>query len=123
MPFLVNSELVSEEMIREESDRLAGDPGLRAIPDEIERSLRLRQAAEESAIGRLLVQQVAAGDPRPVEPEAIEQEMQRQKAAGGCRSAFDDSLLRRQIELHLRVRRTTGELVASAHRPAKGEIE
>ena len=112
MPFLVNGQLVSEDLIREESGKFAHDPGLENIRDELERSLRLRQMAEESAIGRVLLEQAAVQDPRPIDPHFVELEMGKRTGVG-----------RKQVELQLRVERTVGEMTAAAPAPAPDEIE
>ena len=45
MPYLVNGQLVTEELIREEFERIARDPQWQNIPDLTERARRLRAAA------------------------------------------------------------------------------
>ena len=114
MPYLVNGQAVSEELIRQESERIGRDLRWKTIPDEAERARRLRAAAEYSAIDRVLVEQAAANDPRPIDANAFEQALKRQKLTGGCREAFDDSLLRREIERQFRLQRTSGEMAAGA---------
>jgi hypothetical protein len=80
MPHLVNGQVVSEELIQEELGRIGRDPQWQAVLDPAERAYRLRAAAEQSAQDRILIEQIAAGDPRPVDAVAMEQEVQRQKA-------------------------------------------
>jgi hypothetical protein len=94
MPWLVNGQVVPEQVIREESDRLARDAHWNSFTDERERSRALRSGAESSASERILIEQVAANDPRRIDPDALEQEVERLKSQSGCRSGFDDALIR-----------------------------
>jgi peptidyl-prolyl cis-trans isomerase C len=123
MPYLVNGQAVSEELIRQESERIGRDLRWKTIPDEAERARRLRAAAEYSAIDRVLVEQAAANDPRPIDATAFEQALQRQKLTGGCREAFDDSLLRREIERQFRLQRISTEMAAGAAKATAAEVE
>jgi hypothetical protein len=63
MPYLVNGQLVPEELVREEFGRIGRDPQWQSIPDLTERANRLRAAAEQSAQDRMLIEQIAAGAP------------------------------------------------------------
>src|ERR1039457_3746289 len=123
MPYLVNGQPVPEEWIREEEQRLGHDLRFNAIADKAERERQLRIAAQHSAIDRMLVEQAAARDPRPIDSQAIMQEVQRQKQAGNCRTAFDDSFLRQSVERQFRLQRTHAEMVAGAAQPAAREVE
>lgn len=123
MPYLVNGQLVTEELIREEFGRIGRDPQWQSIPDPIERDHRLRAAAEHCAQDRILIEQVAAKDIRPIDVGLLEQEVARQSAQWGCRTAFDYNELRRVTERNLRVQRIRQELVAGAIKPAVEEIE
>ena len=123
MPYLVNGQPVPEEIIREEFGRIGRDSQWQTIVDPAERAQRLRAAAEQSAQDRILIEQIAAGDPRPVDAIALEQEVLRQKTQRGCRSAFDDRQLRQLTERNLRVQRVRQELVAGAAKPGAAEAE
>ena len=123
MPYLVNGQAVSEELIRQESERIGRDLRWKTIPDEAERARRLRAAAEYSAIDRVLVEQAAANDPRPIDANAFEQALKRQKLTGGCREAFDDTLLRREIERQFRLQRISSEMAAGAAQATPAEVE
>jgi peptidyl-prolyl cis-trans isomerase C len=123
MPYLVNGQALSEELIRQESERIGRDLRWNTIPDETERARRLRAAAEYSAIDRVLVEQAAWSDPRPIDARAFEQALKQQKLTGGCREAFDDSLLRREMERQFRLRRTSSEMAAGAAKPTAEEVE
>jgi len=123
MPYQVNGQLVPEELIREEFGRIGRDPQWQTIPDLAERAQRLRAAAEQCAQDRILIEQAAASDPRPINATALEQEVARQSAQWGCRSAFDHNELRRLTERNLRVQRIRQEMVAVAAKPALEEVE
>jgi len=123
MPFAVNGQLIAEELVRQEAERIGRDLRWRTIPDEAERAKRIRAAAEHSAINRILVQQAATADPRPVDQNAVARETQRLKSQWGCRSGFDDTQLRLSVERGLRMQRTTREMVAEATKPTADQIE
>ena len=123
MPYLVNGQPVPEQWIREEEQRIGHDLRLETIADEAERARQLRIAAEHSAIDRMLVEQAAAQDPRPIDARAVEQEVQRQKQAGNGGAAFDDAFLRQWVERQFRLQRTHAEMVAGAAQPAAREVE
>ena len=123
MPYMVNGQPVPEELIRQESDRLARDVQFQRIANEAERFGRLRAAAEACAVDKILIAQAAASDPRPVDAIALEQEVQRQKAQWGRRSAFDEKELRLGVESQLRLRRIHREMVAGAAKPTPEEVE
>src|SRR5580700_2670415 len=123
MPYLVNGQPVPEELIREEFGRIGRDPRWHSISDLTERAHRLRLAAEQCAQDRMLIEQTAANDPRPIDAAALEQNVARQKAEFGCRVAFNGNDLRRLTEHNLRVQRLRGEMVADASKPSADEIE
>jgi peptidyl-prolyl cis-trans isomerase C len=123
MPYFVNGQPVPEELVRQESERIARDLRWRDISDEAERARRIHAAAEQAAIDRVLVEQAAAGDPRPVDPNMVASEVQRLKGQWGCRAAFDDGQLRQWVERGFRVQRTTQEMVAGAAKPTAPQIE
>ena len=93
---LVNGQPIPNEMIREESQRLGQTPEWQSIPESFEKSLSLRQAAEQCAIDRTLLLQEAEKDPRPIDPALLANELQRRAPgwshrtwrppACGCRS-------------------------------------
>ena len=123
MPYLVNGQPVPEELIRQESERLSRDVQWQSIGDEAERAQRLRAAAESSAADKILIAQVAAGDPRPVDASALGREVQRQKAQWGRRSALDGNQHRRWVESQLRLQRIRQEMVAGAAKPTPEQVE
>jgi peptidyl-prolyl cis-trans isomerase C len=120
---MVNEQPVPEEWIREEEGRVASDMRFKAIADEAERARQTRIAAQNLAIDRMVVEQAAAKDARPVDRHAVELEVQRQKQAGNCRTAFDDTHLRQWVERQFRLQRTHAEMVAGAAPPSAGEVE
>ena len=123
MPFSVNGQLVPEELIRQESERIGRDRQWLAIADEAERARRLRAAAECSAADQILLAQIASADPRPIDSGTPEAEVKRQKTQWACRSGFDDTTLCRFIEHQLRLQRTNREIVAGSPQPTPEQIE
>jgi len=123
MPYLINGQLVPEELIREEFSLIGRDPQWQSIADLQERANRLRVAAEQCAQDRILIEQAAAKDPRPIEPAAVEQEIAKQMAQWDCRAAFDRDELRRLTERNLRIQRIRQEMMAGAILPTLEEME
>jgi peptidyl-prolyl cis-trans isomerase C len=122
MPLIVNGQVVPEELIQRESERLSLDPQWKAIVDVNERSQRLRAMAELASIHRVLVNQEAAADRRPIDAAAVNVELERHKRAAGCPAGFNDAYMRQQIELQLRVQRVERELVAGANKPSGEQV-
>lgn len=110
MPYLVNGQLVPEALIAQESARIARDPHLEAISDLDVRAKRLREAAEQSAADIVLIEQLAESDPRPLDDNQTEQEIQRYVTQSGCRESFDRGELRRLAVKNLRIQRLRQEL-------------
>jgi hypothetical protein len=123
MPYLVNGQLVTDDRIRAEEVRISHRPQWRDIADETVRARRVRAEAEFLAIDVMLVEQIAASDPRPVDPVQIEHQLRMQKAMGNCRSAYDDRQVREWIEWNLRLQRTASEMTARAAKPTPAAIE
>ena len=123
MPYMVNGQPIPEDLVREEERRLGRDPRWTPIPDQATNAAHLRAAAEYSVIARTLVEQAAASDPRPVDPDLIEREVRRAKTEGNCRSAFDDSAVRQWVERQFRLQRTHAEMVAGAAKPTQEEVQ
>jgi parvulin-like peptidyl-prolyl isomerase len=123
MPCLVNGQPVPEEYIRDAEQWISRDPRWQAIADPAERARCVRDAAQRVAADRVLIEQTAAGDPRPIDSRIVEQEVARQKAQWGARTAFDDTHLRRRIELHFRVQRFREETSAGSTEPTAEEVE
>jgi hypothetical protein len=84
MPYSVNGQLVPEELIKEEFGRIGRDPQWNTILDLTDRANRLRAAAEQSAQDRLLIEQAAVSDQRPIDSAEIEEEIRKQRAQWGC---------------------------------------
>ena len=122
MPYYVNGQFVAEWLIREESVRLSRDPQWNTIQDAAERARRLRAAAEHSAQDRILIEQAAAADPRPVDAISLEQEVAQQNAYLGRRTLSEEEV--RDFAKHiLRVRRIREEMVADFVKPTAEELE
>jgi hypothetical protein len=123
MPWEVNGQPVTEELIRQEFGRLGRDPQWQNIADLNERASRLHAAAEHCAQDRLLIEQTAAADPRPIDVGVLEREVSGRRTQWGGPAPLDDSELRRIAELNLRVQRTRHEMVAGAIPPTEEEME
>jgi len=123
MPCFVNGQPVPDEFVREAEHFIGRDPRWQTIADETERAKRLRAAAQQAAADRVLIEQAAARDPRPIDADALAQEAARQKAQWGSRSAFDDTRLRQLVELQFRVHRLREEMADGATGPTAEEIE
>jgi hypothetical protein len=122
MPWLVNDQPVPEELIREEEARIGRHPGWLQIVDPAERARAIRDAAERSACDKVLINQLAAADPRPIDPQLIAQHLPRFLSAhpnGG----FDAPTACKAIEQDLRRQRFLEELTAGAPEPTAEEIE
>ncbi len=123
MPYLVNGQVVTEQVIGEEHQRIARDPQWQTITDEAERARNMRAAAEASAVDRTLIEQLAESDPRPIDPALVEKELDRLKTQSGVRSGFDDAFVRPRLERDLRVRRIGSELIADSPKPSLEDVE
>ncbi|MEO8662688.1 MAG: peptidylprolyl isomerase [Bryobacteraceae bacterium] len=97
MPILVNGEVVPDALIRAEEQRVRVLPEWKAAEEHPEFKMRLRAAAEDGAINRVVLAQAAARVTAPLDETEIDHELARQTAAGGCRSAFDARELRSNI--------------------------
>jgi hypothetical protein len=122
MPILVNGEVIPQELIRDEERRLAQSPEWQAVPDALEKGMRLREVAEASAIDRVLLRQAADRDPRPIDAAVIATHVKHLTATQGCRVLFDEGPLARQIEGQLRLQRTMRDLMGPLGEPTEDEI-
>ena len=122
MPWFVNKQLVPEQLIRQESDRIGRDPQWQSIPNGDERGRQLRAAAERSAIDRVLIEQAALRDPRPVDPESLAREIEKVQASWGP-GGYEDEGMRAFVDRRLRVQRANQELVDSAAPATEEQIE
>jgi peptidyl-prolyl cis-trans isomerase C len=122
MPVLINGELLSKELIREEAQRLNLAPDWRNVPDTPEKRIRLQAAAEPFAIDRVLLRQEAEKDTCPMDPAVVEAEIQGLRTTNGCRVVFDDAHLRQQIERDLRLQRAIQDLLGPVPPPTEQDI-
>jgi len=123
MPYLVNGQLVTEEVVQLQEAQLSRDPRWRGISDEVERGKQLRAAAQAAAVEVVLLEQIAVGDPRPLDPGFIEREVQQQRLMGNCRTLTDESQLRQLIDRQFRLQRTIQEMASNARPPTPEEVE
>jgi peptidyl-prolyl cis-trans isomerase C len=122
MPILVNGEAIPRELIQEEERALAQRPEWREIPDDLEKRMRLREAAEWFAIDRILLRQESEKDRRTVDPALVAAQVERTSASQSCRVLFDDAPLARQVEAQLRLERTMRDLMGPVQPPTEDEI-
>jgi len=119
----VNGQVVTEDIVRAQEAQLRRDPKWQGISDEVERTKRVRAAAEFAAVDVTLFEQAAGRDPRPVDPVSIERELYRQRAMGNCRNIADESRIRQLIERQFRLQRTAHEMTAGAPLPTPDDIK
>jgi peptidyl-prolyl cis-trans isomerase C len=118
MSILVNGELVPDELIRAEVNALKRRPEWQAVPESVERSMRMREAAEQTAVDRILLQQEARKDSGPLDAELVAREMAPHRTG----SAAEDGSLRQTVEAHLRLERTVRGLVGETPKPTPEDI-
>jgi parvulin-like peptidyl-prolyl isomerase len=123
MPYYINGQLLPEEFIRQQAGQIARHPGWNNIADDGERQKRIWADAVRSAQDQALIAQEAGKDPRPIDSQHIEQEVERLKKNGNCRQAYDDSAIRQVVEHGLRVERLLRELTQDVPEPTAEEIE
>jgi len=125
MPVFVNGEPVPNELIRLESERLRSMEDWQhaaASLSEFDFRMQLRTAAEHAAIDKILIIQELRTDTRPLDPVAIEREVERAKAQGGCRPGFDETALREQVDATLRYQRTVRDLSGNLPTPPLDQV-
>ncbi len=123
MPYFVNGELITDARIRAEEVRISQHLKWREIPDEGARAKSIRAEAEFAAIDALLLEQVAARDPRPVDPALVEQQLRALRVVANGRNIPGDGAVRARIGQHLRLQRTAAEMSARAAKPTPATIE
>jgi parvulin-like peptidyl-prolyl isomerase len=123
MAITVNGQRVPEELIREEQQRVASDLRWQSVLESTDREIRMRKAAEQAAVNRMLLEQAAQADPRPVNPAEIQAEAARLMKSAGCRSAYDDTLLRSHVERTIRLSRLVRDFTSRAPSPSAAQVE
>lgn len=123
MPFLVNDELVPDGLVHAEAERLRSHPDFSGIADEVTRRMRIRAAAEDAAINRVLVAQAARKDARPIAAEDIDREIAAFRSANGQHPRFEETALRERVEARLRAKRTLEDMTKCAKAPCSADIE
>lgn len=122
MPILVNGDLVPEEFIREESERAASLAQAEDIADPLERSIRVREAAEAAAIDRTLFRQVRDQLGEPVDSALVEEQLDRLRREAPEGSALDEAALRREIEETIKIEGAFARLIGPIPPARKTEI-
>lgn len=123
MPYLVNGQAVTEERIRREVIRIRFAPRFTAMTDAPARDKCISEAAEFAAIDVLLVEQLTARDPRPVDAQLLESETKKQIAARQGAKGPGETYVRSVVEWNLRLQRTARDLTAGAPKPTTEEVE
>ena len=123
MPVTVNGEVISSEQIHAEENRLRAEEEWRQASDHPEFKMRLRAAAEERIVNRVLLRQAAAACNHPLDGQAVEVELDRQMKGHGCRSAYDARELRAHIEETLRLERVIEAIGGKIALPAEGDLK
>jgi hypothetical protein len=118
MPILVNGELLPEQLIRAEFERLLSHPDFSGISDELEKRQRVRQAAERGAVNRLLLTQEALKDHRPLDEAAVQAAFAEFRTQNGEHAAVDERVLRATAEAQLLVHRKIEEIRREARQPS-----
>jgi len=121
MAILVNGERIEDEAIRQEMEQMR--PALEeAFADEppAEREARLAQWARENAIERVLLNQEARADARPVPEEAVREALEaaRREAA----ATPDEAALGEEVRRRLKVARLLAEAGDRAAEPTEEDI-
>jgi foldase protein PrsA len=109
----VNGETIPQELIELEIERAAKLPGWLSIADAAERDGRIRDAATDSVIDRVLIRQFAESDPAPIESREIEEQLKQRYAQTGFREINRENvakLIEQQLRLERAMRQLTGDL-------------
>lgn len=97
MPLLVNGELLTDEVINREVERLERRPEWKLQPKDSLLQTRLRSAAEQRAVDEILFLQAIKAHGVVASHAAVDAEVTQIRQRSGCRFAFDDSELRAAV--------------------------
>jgi parvulin-like peptidyl-prolyl isomerase len=117
MPILVNGEVLPEQLIHAEFERLLSHPDFLDI-NELEKRRHVRQAAETGAVNRLLLTQEALKDRRPLDEAAVQAAIAEFRTQNGEHAAVDERVLRATVEARLLVHRKIDEIKREARQPS-----
>jgi len=90
------------------------DLSFQAISDLAQRERSVHTSGQIAAIDVMLVEQVAARDPRPVDPALLDQAMQAQRRAGNIRTPGEARTVWQAAEWQLRLYRAAHEMMEKA---------
>jgi parvulin-like peptidyl-prolyl isomerase len=127
MPWLVNGELVDDATIREEQRNIR--PRLMEAMDGEDPALieaRVKEWARENVIERVLLNQAAIADPEPIDPQLLEETLNRLKTETpgqtGCITLGSEEGIHREVEVRLRVDRLLERAAEKTPPPATKDI-
>ena len=132
MAIMVNGEKIDDVLIEEEVERMR--PQYQTVfkdqsPQEQEK--QLREWARENVIERILIQQQARKDPKPISAKKIDEALKRMVQEYGGEDQFyestglpksDTTKIKKDIELQLRVERLLEEICANMSQPTEMQI-
>jgi len=122
IPLLVNGEVVADDLIRDETTKLRNLPGWADEEAQGDGKLRMRAAAEDGAIARVLLRQAVEQDRQALNPTKIEGELLKDIQSSGRRPGVAQDTLRKQIEFSLRTEQTVMALVGRRARPREKDL-
>lgn len=127
MPWLVNGELVSDAVIREEARNIR--PKLMEAMDGEDPAVieaRVKEWARENVIERVLLNQAALADPEPLPEGVVDETLARLKSdtpgQTGCIALGSDDSLRGEIEARLKVDRLLERAAAKVPAPPTKDV-
>jgi len=121
MPIAVNGQRIEDEAIRAEAERMRPEfERTFSDEDQAERERRLQEWARENAIERVLLEQAARADDEPVPEEQLEPALDQAKRQAG--DDVDDTKLRKEVELNLKVGRLLEKAAAEAPEPTDEQV-
>ncbi|MBL7223113.1 MAG: peptidylprolyl isomerase [Candidatus Brocadiae bacterium] len=133
MALTVNGEPISEDVIRQEAERMRPQYEEAFKDDDPEkREARLHEWARENVVERVLLQQAGKADPEPVPVEDVDQAFAEMKQQYGGDEAFyerlgltkdADEAIREDVELRLRVNRLLERVTGGLAEPDDAAIE
>jgi hypothetical protein len=116
MPFTVNGELVEDSSVRAEMRALR--PRYEAMARGLERAqaeAQLHDWSRENIVERVLLRQHAVSDPEPIPQEALEEALRSMEPG-------DEALLRKEVEIRLRIERVLVKATAKVSPPRHREV-
>ena len=133
MALVVNGQRIEDEAIEQEAERMRPEYEEAFAEDDPEpREARLQEWARENVVERLLLEQEARNDPRPVTASDIGDALDEMKQQCGDEQTLyeqfglaepDEAAVRQLIELRLRVSRVLDDLCKDLPAPADDAVQ